>query len=93
MPVPLLVMEVVSPGEPGSDNYNRDYIEKPQEYAKRGIPEFWLVDPSRAMVLVLSPVGSTYKAAEFRGSDRIQSTQFKQSNLSAQQVLTAGEGT
>lgn len=93
MPVPLLVVEVVSPREPGSDNYNRDYIEKPQEYAKHCIPEFWLVDPSRAVVLVLSLVGSTYKAAEFRGSDQIQSTQFKQSNLSAQQVLTAGEGT
>ena len=93
MPTPGLVIEVVSPGEPGSDNYDRDYIEKREEYAKRGIPEFWLIDPTRAVVLVLSLVGSSYKAAEFRGSDRIQSTQFKQLNLTAQQVLTAGEGT
>jgi Uma2 family endonuclease len=91
LPAPRLVVEVVSPGEPGSDNYDRDYVEKPKEYAKRGIDEFWLVDPARAVVLVLSLVGSTYKTAEFRGSDRIQSTQFKQLNLTAQQILSAGE--
>jgi len=91
MPVPLLVVEVVSSGEPGSDNYNRDYIDKRKEYAKRGIPEFWLIDPTRAVVLVLTLIGSTYQAAEFRGSDRIQSTQCKQLSLTAQQVLTAGE--
>ena len=91
MPVPLLVVEVVSPGEPGTDNYDRDYIDKRKEYAKRGIPEFWLIDPTRAVVLVLSLVGSSYKAAEFRGGDRILSTQFKQLNLTAQQILSAGE--
>ncbi len=93
MPAPRLVVEVVSPGEPGSDNYDRDYVEKPSEYAKRGIPEFWLIDPARSVVFVLSVVGANYTAAEFRGSDRIQSTQFKQLNLTAQQVLTAGEAT
>ncbi|WP_317615777.1 Uma2 family endonuclease [Phormidesmis priestleyi] len=30
MPVPTLVIEVVSPGKPGSENYDRDYIEKPK---------------------------------------------------------------
>jgi Uma2 family endonuclease len=93
MPAPRLVVEVVSPGEPGSDNYDRDYVEKPSEYAKRGIPEFWLIDPARSVVFVLSLVGANYTAAEFRGGDRIQSTQFKQLNLTAQQVLAAGEGT
>jgi Uma2 family endonuclease len=91
MPTPRLVVEVVSPGELGSSNYNRDYIEKPQEYAKRGIPEFWLVDPLREVVLVLSLVGNTYKTVEFRGSDRIQSPTFRDLNLTAQQILTAGE--
>ncbi len=91
MPVPLLVVEVVSPGEPGTDNYDRDYIDKRKEYAKRGIPEFWLIDPTRAVVLVLSLVGSSYEAAEFRGGDRIQSLTFRTINLTAHQVLTAGE--
>jgi len=91
MPVPLLVVEIVSPGEPGSDNYDRDYIDKRQEYAKRGIPEFWLIDPMRAVVLVLSLVGSSYEAAEFRGIDYIQSPTFGALNLTAHQVLTAEE--
>ena len=90
MPAPKLVVEVVSPGEPGSDDYARDYIEKPQEYSQRGIPEVWLVDPSREVVLVLSLVGNTYKAAEFRGSDRLESTQFPPLDLTAQQILRAG---
>lgn len=91
LPAPRLVVEVVSPGEPGSNNYDRDYVEKPKEYAKRGIPEFWIVDPLRAVVLVLSLDGKAYKASEFRGSDRIKSSTFKALNLTAQQVLTAGE--
>ena len=31
MPAPLLVIEVVSPGEPGEPNYDRDYIDKREE--------------------------------------------------------------
>lgn len=91
MPAPRLVVEVVSPGEPGSPNYDRDYLEKTQEYANRGIPEFWLVDPFRKVVLVLSLVGNHYKTTAFQGNDRIQSPTFESLNLTAQQVLTAGE--
>lgn len=90
MPNPSLVVEVVSPGEPGSDNYERDYIEKPKEYAQRGIPEFWQIDPERSVVSVLTLEGSSYKAKAFRGGDRIESEQFKQLDLTAQQVLSAG---
>jgi Uma2 family endonuclease len=39
MPPPALVAEVVSPGDEDSDNYRRDYEDKPREYADRGIPE------------------------------------------------------
>lgn len=92
-PTPLVVIEVVSPGEPGSDNYDRDYIDKREEYANRGVPEFWLIDPERAVVLVLTLVGSTYKAAEFRGGDQICSAHFNQLDLTAQQILSAGENT
>jgi Uma2 family endonuclease len=53
MPAPRVVVEVVSPRRTGSTNYNRDYVEKPREYAARGILEFWQVDPSQAMVTVL----------------------------------------
>lgn len=90
MPAPLAVIEVVSPGEPGSDNYDRDYIEKPKEYAKRDIPEYWLIDPIREVVVVMSLANSAYKAVEFRGSDRIQSRQLQQVDLTVQQILSAG---
>ncbi|NJL21983.1 MAG: Uma2 family endonuclease [Leptolyngbyaceae cyanobacterium SM1_3_5] len=91
MPNPSLVVEVVSPGEPGDDNYDRDYIEKPKEYAQRDIPEYWIVDPIRAVVSVLTLKGRSYKTTEFRGSDRIQSEQFKQLELTAQQILSTGK--
>ncbi|MBD1824811.1 Uma2 family endonuclease [Cyanobacteria bacterium FACHB-DQ100] len=90
MPAPLLVIEVVSPGEPGSDNYNRDYIEKPREYAARGIPEYWLIDPNRAVALVLSLQNDRYQPKEFRNNDRLVSPTFPNLQLAAAQILEAG---
>jgi Uma2 family endonuclease len=43
MPPPRLVVEVVSPGEESSPNYRRDYVDKPKEYAQRGISEYWRI--------------------------------------------------
>lgn len=91
MPAPILLVEVVSPGEIDSDNYRRDYVDKRNEYAKRGVPEFWLIDPARSVVLVLSLVGRSYQAAEFRGDDRLESPTFTAIDLTAHQILTAGE--
>ncbi|WP_068820256.1 Uma2 family endonuclease [Phormidesmis priestleyi] len=92
MPNPLLVVEVVSPGKPGEDNYERDYVEKPKEYATRGIPEFWQVDPNpdRAVVIVLTLKNGAYQAREFRGSDRVVSPTFPDLKLTAEQILRAG---
>lgn len=42
-PPPRLVAEVLSPGK---TNRDRDLIRKRAQYAKRSIPEYWLVDPS-----------------------------------------------
>ena len=92
MPTPALVVEVVSPGKPGSDNYDRDYVEKPKEYAARGIPEFWQVDPTpdRAVVIVLTLKDGAYQSREFRGSDRVVSPTFPDLQLTADQILRAG---
>ncbi|MER3434261.1 MAG: hypothetical protein C4288_12740 [Leptolyngbya sp. ERB_1_1] len=87
MPAPKLVIEVVSPGD---QNHNRDYVEKPQEYAARGIPEFWQVDPVRSMVTVLSLSDRAYQAREFCGSDAIVSLTFPNLQLTAEQILRAG---
>lgn len=90
MPPPRLVVEVVSPGEPGRENYDRDYVEKPREYAARGIPEYWQIDPERAVVRVLRLAGSSYQVKEFRGGDRVLSIEFPELQLSAEQILKGG---
>lgn len=44
-----LVMEVVSPDDPG-----RDLETKRREYAQARIPEYWIVDPRTNEILVLT---------------------------------------
>jgi Uma2 family endonuclease len=44
-----LVMEVVSPDDP-----ERDYVKKRFDYAEAGIPEYWIADPARKVVTVLT---------------------------------------
>lgn len=90
MPPPRLVIEVVSPGNPGDENYDRDYIEKPQEYAARSIPEYWQIDSERAVVRVLRLDGNLYQAREFRRSERVVSIEFSNLQLSADQILSGG---
>jgi Uma2 family endonuclease len=90
MPPPMLVVEVVSPGKPGEQNYDRDYVDKPKEYATRGIPEYWLIDPSRQIVLVLTLKGATYQEKSFTGNAAIVSSAFPDLKLTAEQILRAG---
>jgi Uma2 family endonuclease len=88
--LPLLVVEVVSPGDPGTANYDRDYVEKPSEYSDREIPEYWIVDPVRKVVLVLTLKGKRYQRKSFRGQMAIASPTFPDLSLTAEQVLRAG---
>lgn len=83
----LLAVEVVSPGE---RNYERDYVEKKQEYAARMISEYWIVDPQGSKVSVLLLQNNTYQATEFTRSQRIISATFPELGLTAEQVLQAG---
>jgi Uma2 family endonuclease len=89
-PSPLLVVEVVSPGKPGELNYDRDYIEKRQEYAARGVPEYWLVDPARQVVLVLTLQEKSYQEQPFIGQTEIVSPTFPNLKLTADLILKAG---
>lgn len=52
-----LVLEVVSPDDPG-----RDLVQKRREYAAAGILEYWIIDPSTARVTVLRLEQDTYVA-------------------------------
>jgi Uma2 family endonuclease len=87
---PMLVVEIVSPGDLKSDNYKRDYIDKRQEYALRGIPEYWIVDPDRAVIVVATLNEKAYTTQEFRTGDRILSVLFPDCQLTAEQVLRGG---
>jgi Uma2 family endonuclease len=91
MPAPALAIEVVSLGQPGDENYDRDYVEKRQEYALRGIPEYWIVDPHRQVVLVLTLAEQSYHEKSFIGQNALISPTFPALNLTAQQVLNTGK--
>jgi len=88
MPPPVLVVEVVSPDKVNED---RDYRYKRSEYAVRGILEYWIVDPGNAKVTVLMLVDGLYEAVVFQGSDSIASPNFPDLQLTAAQVLAAGD--
>lgn len=53
-----LVVEVVSEGE---ENRRRDTQTKPADYARAGIPEYWIVDPPQRQVTVLVLDGDSYR--------------------------------
>jgi len=50
-----LVVEVVSPDDP-----KRDLVRKRREYARAGIPEYWIVNPATEQILVLRLAGTAY---------------------------------
>jgi Uma2 family endonuclease len=89
-PNPLLVIEIVSPGEESSENYQRDYVQKPKEYAERGIPEYWIIDPERQVLLILTLKGKNYQRKQLKGKQKIVSLVFPGVNLTADQVLGMG---
>ncbi|MGB3496343.1 MAG: Uma2 family endonuclease [Elainellaceae cyanobacterium] len=84
MPAPLAVVEVVSPGKVNED---RDYRYKRSEYAARGIPEYWIVDPGKAKVSVLTLIDGWYEVEEFEGDEVVKSPQFLEISLTASQTL------
>lgn len=53
--IPELAIEVVSPG-----SETRDYEEKPPEYLRFGVSEYWVVDAAKEEVLVLRNSGSKW---------------------------------
>jgi len=60
-----LVMEVVSP-----DNPDRDFEEKPVDYALARVPEYWIVDPERRQITVLTLKGNRYIERGVYGNGR-----------------------
>ncbi len=78
-----LVIEVVSPSNP-----DLDHITKRREYAERGIPEYWIVEPQEATLTVLTLRGSTYtEHGTFRAGTPATSPLLPGLQLDVQAVL------
>ncbi|MFQ3618231.1 MAG: Uma2 family endonuclease [Cyanobacteriota bacterium] len=89
MPPPLWVMEVVSPGK---TSRHRDYIRKRAQYAAVGIPEYVIVDPEEQAVRVLRLEHGEYvELGRYVGDRPIESPTFPTLNLTAAQILSAGQ--
>jgi Uma2 family endonuclease len=87
MAPPRLLVEVVSPGDEDSDSYQRDYVVKARQYAAIHIPEYWIIDPDRAWVMVGTLTDGTYQYETFQCDAAIVSPTFPGLNLTAEQVL------
>lgn len=90
MSAPAFVAEVVSPGKEESDNYLRDYVWKRQQYQDWQIPEYWIIDPHREKVTVLTLVDEVYQEVVYSGESKIVCTAFPALVLTAEQIF-AGE--
>jgi Uma2 family endonuclease len=82
---PLLVVEVVSPGELQRE---RDYVAKRQQYQGCGVPEYWIVDPQTQTVLVLALTAGFYQeVGNFKEKMIIQSPTFPQLVLTVNELF------
>lgn len=83
-----LAMEVLSPGE---ENRKRDLELKRQEYAQAGISEYWIIDPEKREILVLTLDGTTYREhGVFQSGSRATSLLLPGFELDVDEVFRAG---
>ncbi|NJL67026.1 MAG: Uma2 family endonuclease, partial [Microcoleus sp. SM1_3_4] len=69
----------------------RDYERKRAQYAARGIPEYWIVDPQEQLIAIFRLESGQYvEVGIFQGTQAMQSPTFPLLNLTAGQVF-AGE--
>ena len=85
------MVEVVSPGDENSENYIRDYQDKRDQYADRGIPEYWLIDPQRSWVMVGLLVAGRYQFTTFRENQAIVSQALPTLDMTVARVLSRGK--
>lgn len=85
MAPPMLVIEIVSPGELQRD---RDYIAKRTQYQDLGIPEYWIVDPQTQTILILGLVELVYQEIQtLTPTDRLHSPQLGELNVTVAEIL------
>lgn len=83
-----LVVEVVS-DDP--KDRRRDLVTKRQEYARAGIPEYWIVDPKEERILILVLEGNGYRVhGEFRRGAQAASATVDGFSVSVDAVFDSG---
>ncbi len=89
MPPPLLVVEVVSPG---NLQHDRDYVAKRRQYEDIGIGEYWIADPALGQVTVLGMQDGSYvEVGVFRDRQILKSPTFPELAIAANTILSAGK--
>ena len=89
MPPPLLVVEIVSPGEL---QRNRDYVAKRSQYEDLGIPDYWIIDPQAQTVSVFILQSGRYAEAQvFTDCDRLTSAQMPTLDIAIADLFAAVE--
>jgi Uma2 family endonuclease len=85
-----LAMEVVSEG---AKERERDLETKRLEYAKAGIPEYWIIDRQERRIIVLTLEGAEYRVhGEFSPGARATSVLLPGFSVAVSEVLAAAEG-
>ncbi len=88
-PLPELAVEVVSRGKRAR---RRDYEEKREEYLAIGVREYWIVDPERRQVTVLSRQdGPSWSERVFQGDEAIVSGLLPGFDATVADVWTGAE--
>jgi Uma2 family endonuclease len=83
-----LIMEVVSP-----HGRKRDLKDKKADYAKANVPEYWIVDPKKRTITVLTLSGLAYKEhGVFKAGAEATSKLLKGFKVAVSEVFAAGEG-
>lgn len=86
-----------------SSNWQNDYARKLEDYAAVGIPEYWIVDyaglggihyigkPKQPTLSICTLVDGEYDIQLLRGDQSITSLTFPDLNLTAAEILSAGQ--
>lgn len=86
--IPEIGIEVVSPS-----SVRRDYDEKPDEYLRVGVREYWIVDADRQEVLVLRRRGQRWVRKTVRPPDLYRTPLLSRFELACGLVFKAAEAT
>lgn len=86
--VPEIVVEVVS-----SSSVVRDYEEKPEEYFRFGVMEYWIIDPAKREMLVYRRQGADWKTRVVREGESYKTPQLRNFELDLAAVFAAGDDT